>query len=130
MIGRLRRMSWANRGVLAEAVCALAAMPVLVRVFGVRSLHDTVVRSTSARMHSGGSADATASTRVREIASLVVSAARRAPGDHTCLHRSLALWWMLRRRGFDGRLRMGVRKGDTAFEAHAWVEYAGEVVND
>jgi len=105
-------------------------MHVLVRILGVRSLHDAVVRATSARVHPGLDADATASTRVREIASLVASAARHVPGDYTCLHRSMALWWMLRRRGFDGHLRMGVRKGDAAFEAHAWVEYAGAVVND
>ncbi len=42
----------------------------------------------------------------------------------------MALWWMLRRRGFDGRLRMGVRKGEASFEAHAWVAYAGVVLND
>ena len=115
---------------LVEAACAITAMHALVRVFGVRSLHDALARSTSARLQASVAGNRTASERVREVASLMAKAARHVPGDYTCLHRSMALWWMLRRRGFDGRLRLGVRKGRTAFEAHAWVEYAGDVLND
>lgn len=105
-------------------------MHVLVRVFGVRSLHDALVRATAARVSPSANAGSGASARVSEVASVVAMAARHALGDSTCLHRSLALWWILRRRGFDGRLRMGVRRGDPSFEAHAWVDYAGVVLND
>ena len=37
---------------------------------------------------------------------------------------------MLRRNGIDSELRIGVRRGDGAFQAHSWVEYAGLVLND
>ena len=126
----LRALSWASRGLLVEAAVAIPAMHLLVRVFGVGPLHDALVRVTSARVPAQGDAGGGASERVGEVARVVAMAARHAPGDHTCLHRSMALWWMLRRRGFDGRLMMGVRKGDAAFEAHAWVNHAGVVLND
>jgi hypothetical protein len=126
----LRALSWTSRGLLIEAAFAIPAMHVLVRVFGVGPVHDALVKVTSARVKVHVDDGAGGATRVGEVARVVAMAARHAPGDHTCLHRSMALWWMLRRRGFDGRLRMGVRKGDAAFEAHAWVNHAGVVLND
>lgn len=48
----------------------------------------------------------------------------------TCLERSLALWWMLRRRGIETELRIGARKDRGNLEAHAWLELNGAVLND
>jgi hypothetical protein len=48
-----------------------------------------------------------------------------------CLGRSLVLWFLLRRRGIDAELVIGAdmpRGGQ--LPAHAWVEVAGEPVND
>lgn len=64
------------------------------------------------------------------VARWVDVAARRGVFRSNCLHRSLTLWWLLRRRGLENELRIGVRKGSDQMEAHAWVEYAGEVLND
>jgi hypothetical protein len=35
---------------------------------------------------------------------------------------------MLRRRGHDPSLRIGVRRGGSELEAHAWIECSGAVV--
>jgi len=48
----------------------------------------------------------------------------------TCLERSLVLVWLLRRKGLQGDLHIGVRPSESGVEAHAWVEYAGTVLND
>jgi hypothetical protein len=58
----------------------------------------------------------------------VAIAAALYPGRALCLERSLALYYYLRRAGVDARFRLGARPHP--FEAHAWVEYAGEPVND
>jgi Transglutaminase-like superfamily len=58
------------------------------------------------------------------------SAERHGPGTPNCLERSLTLWWLLRREGIDGELRIGARKNESRFEAHAWVELRGVVLND
>lgn len=47
----------------------------------------------------------------------------------SCLHRSLVLWWLLERRGFEAALRFGARKHEGRLEAHAWVEHAGAPVH-
>jgi len=58
-------------------------------------------------------------------------AAGNVPVRARCLERSLALWWLLRRRGVGAEVELGVRKTDAGeLEAHAWVEVAGRAVND
>ena len=47
-----------------------------------------------------------------------------------CLQRSLALYLWLSRQDLQADLRIGVRKVGKAIEAHAWVEYGGEVLAD
>lgn len=57
-------------------------------------------------------------------------AGRRAVGAE-CLGRSLVLWFLLRRRGIDAALVIGAGKPvGGELPAHAWVEVAGEPVND
>lgn len=58
------------------------------------------------------------------------SAERHGPGTPNCLERSLTLWWLLRREGVEGDLHIGARKCESRFEAHAWVEVRGVVLND
>lgn len=48
----------------------------------------------------------------------------------SCLERALVLWWQLRRRGVAANLRIGARKEQDRFEAHAWVEVAGQPLLD
>jgi Transglutaminase-like superfamily len=47
----------------------------------------------------------------------------------TCLEESLTLWYLLRKQGIPACLRIGVRKENEKFEAHAWVEHGGEALN-
>ena len=37
---------------------------------------------------------------------------------------------LLRRRHVTSRIHIGVRKGETAMEAHAWLSWQGRVLND
>jgi len=61
---------------------------------------------------------------------LVKVAAGKISPIATCLHRSLTLWALLRLQGIEARLIFGVHKPENHFEAHAWVEYDGLVLND
>ena len=48
-----------------------------------------------------------------------------------CLARSIALRQLLGRRGIgEARVRVGVRRVDGRFEAHAWVELRGHVIGE
>jgi len=67
--------------------------------------------------------------RVPRTCRIVGAAQRRSPWKFTCLEESLVLWYLLRGQGIAARLRIGVRKIGEKFEAHAWVEYNGEALN-
>jgi transglutaminase-like putative cysteine protease len=54
---------------------------------------------------------------------------RRVPWDGRCLAQALAATAMLRRRGVEGTVSLGVCEGETAgFEAHAWLRVGSRVV--
>lgn len=60
-----------------------------------------------------------------------ISAVGGSPYGATCLDRSIFLWALMRQRGLDGRLRIGVAfDADQRLDGHAWVEFGGRVVND
>jgi hypothetical protein len=40
------------------------------------------------------------------------------------------LWWLLLGQGIHADLRIGVTRPQGQFEAHAWIEYQGVVIND
>ena len=68
---------------------------------------------------------------VRPLGEAIGLVAGRSVVGARCLGRSLVLWFLLRRRGIDAELVIGVeapRGGE--LPAHAWVEVAGEPVND
>ena len=70
----------------------------------------------------------TVTTVIGDVVTAVDRAGRYVPGG-TCLPKSLALAWMLRRRGVAAAVRIGVKK-DGRFEAHAWVECGGVAVTE
>lgn len=67
----------------------------------------------------------------RRLALAITRAARFGVFRPQCLARSIALSRMLSERGIQGALvRVGVRRTDGQFLAHAWVELAGETLGD
>jgi hypothetical protein len=126
---RASRLSAAERLVLAQALTLLPLTALALRVLGFRRWQATLARLAPAGDTPAGK-DEMLAQRGRAIARLVEAAARRGPYRATCLPRSLTLWWLLRRQGIDAELRIGVRKDAGPFEAHAWVEWRGRVLND
>lgn len=71
----------------------------------------------------------------REAAERLARAVERAGRDFSvypadCLVRSLVLVRLLRRRGLCADLRLGARTLTGVFEAHAWVEHAGQPLGE
>jgi hypothetical protein len=106
----------------AEAVLALVAVDVILRLRGYATARSIVGRCAASN----------ASPIDRQLCQATVAAVDRAatcyPRRLMCLERSLAIAWLLRRRGVNAQLVIGCRH--TPFYAHAWVEHAGEVIND
>jgi len=65
------------------------------------------------------------------LAAHMVNTADRHGFVHpSCLAKSMTLWWLLGRQGIDSLLRIGIRKENDKFEAHAWVERNGAALNE
>lgn len=69
-------------------------------------------------------------SKIVKTTRMVQLAARYCQPWAKCLQKSLVLWALLRRQGINAELRIGVRREGGNFEAHAWVEYEGFVLND
>jgi Transglutaminase-like superfamily len=65
---------------------------------------------------------------VRAAEHAVAMAGALYPGRALCLEQSLVLYYVLRRRGVLVTYCHGVQP--RPFEAHAWIEYRGEAIND
>ena len=100
---------------------------VMLRIRGYRRLQAWLLRISPEPRQADAQAVRSAA---QETARLVEIAARYSVLTANCLSRSMMLWWLLRRRGVATELRIGVRKRDGLFEAHAWVELDGWVLND
>jgi hypothetical protein len=127
---KFRRLPGSERLLLLQAAALASLMGLGLRCLGFRRLHAFLTRFTPPVKPSRTHDVVRLGLQARRWASLVETALRWAPSSATCLHRSLTLWWLLRRRGIDGELRIGVRKTSDQLEAHAWVEYQGVVLND
>jgi hypothetical protein len=67
-------------------------------------------------------------TTVEHIVAQVAVAGALFPGRARCLEQALALHSLLRRRGIPTTVYLGVRPH--RFQAHAWVEYRGQPLNE
>jgi hypothetical protein len=126
----VRRLTWRDRWLLFQAGLLVPVLGLSLRVVSFRRTYSVLRRLAPASDHVLPTDAETASARVLQVAHVVAMASRHTPTPNSCLHRSLALWWLLRRRGFDSHLRFGARRQQGGFEAHAWVEHNGVVVFD
>lgn len=59
---------------------------------------------------------------LHRAAKRISQAARLCSGPSTCLSQAIAARFLLGRIGLPSELRIGVRKAEGKFEAHAWLE--------
>lgn len=108
---------------MVQAQWALLAARGMVRNRPIGSLATPTVGNPAA--------DPARLPEARRLALAVVRAASFGVFRPQCLVRSVALSQMLADRGISGALvRVGVRRKNGEFSAHAWVELAGETLGD
>lgn len=122
---KLTRLPYPEWVWLFQAVVLIAPLRLVLRCFGLRrtrhvlhSLFPPHSRATPSEMV------------VSRLTYLVDVAARHSLYQPECLERSLTLWTLLSRHGFDPVLRIGARKPGETMDIHAWVEYQHVVLND
>lgn len=114
----------ARTGAPSMLVCLLllTAVDASLRLFGLR-------RTVHAMRGLVGSRQSpTRPGLITDAAHAVATAAAFYPRRALCLEQSLVLYWVLRRRGVEAQLKVGVRP--FPFTAHAWVEHNGHPINE
>lgn len=129
-LDKLRQLSWEQCWWIGQAILFLPVIHLGLITLGYSRLRKGLEKIIPKRSLDPSYSDAAILHRSQEIARLVSIAARHGFYQATCLRRSLLLWWFLRRDGIPGRLCFGTRFAGREFEAHAWVEVGGCVVND
>jgi Transglutaminase-like superfamily len=126
---RLRRFSALGRtarGLFLRAAALLPLISLSLRLRGFRKTQTSLQKYLSPSKEDDSSVPGRVDLTVR----MVRAAVRHGVGHPSCLEESLALWWLLGRQSIVSELRIGVRKHDEKFEAHAWVEREGVAVNE
>jgi hypothetical protein len=119
------RLPSQEKSLFLAALTLLLAVRVALKGLGLRRVQALLDR----RMRHDGPVESDgALRRARRTARLVAVAAEYAGG--TCLARSVVLVSLLEGQGIPAQLRIGVRKGENGFEAHAWVDAAGVSLNE
>lgn len=120
---KFRSLTAQQRGVAVTAVLLLPVFRLGLQLFGLKRWRSMTLRAAGPR-------SPTPYDEARALGDLVNAVARHSPLPQACLTRSLLLEWLLRRRGIDAELRIGVQRIGAGIAAHAWVESGGVPVND
>ena len=121
------------RGIFLRAAAVLPVISVSLKMRGFRATQKFLLRSLPiARQTSQeNSIRIVRDLKRTELTARMVNAAiRHVWRASTCLEKSLALWWLLGRQGIASQLRIGARKLEGKFEAHAWVERDGAALSE
>ena len=130
MIRRLRRwlaLPARERGTFLLLCGLQPAISLALRMFGYKRTRAWLERHS--RIKATEPATAAALSDAQRLAELARIAGRHGPMETTCLRQGLAVYWLLRRRGLQPDLKLGVgRLGNAAPDMHAWVELDGHAL--
>jgi len=124
------KLSGPERRYFFMGALLLPATVVSLRMFNFRSVQRSLERWYSDAVRTGARDDTAIFAEVQTASRMVDAASRYGVARGNCLSKSITLWWLLRRQGIPVQLRFGARKTGARFEAHAWVELDGRVIND
>ena len=129
MPGRLaawRALNGADQRRLLGLACGLPVVETSLQCIGAQRTASWLSRAIKPRpIHPPAAAELQQADR---LAHLAVIAGRRGILQARCLSQAMLVRALLRRRGLDAVVQVGVRKDSGQFDAHAWVELDGHTL--
>jgi hypothetical protein len=119
-------LSWRDWCILGQAWLLLLAVDLGLRLLPFARVQELVTLGRKAGQPQAAAASAT----IQRLRQLVGMAGRHHLYPMSCLRQSLALQWLLGRRGIMVDLRIGVQKQTDGLAAHAWLEYHGQAIGE
>jgi len=126
---QLSQLSGADWKVLLAALFLLPACALSLRLKGFNWTRQFIEKHPKESMNAPG-AHENHLNQAKRTAYLVSVAASHGIYRANCLKKALVAQWLLRRRGIDTDLKIGVEKDLTLFNAHAWLEYRDQMLVD
>lgn len=118
-----RALAFREKLLLVRFVFCLPWIALCLRFFGyLRTRHFLLHFVRQDRLHQ---ADDIEMRKAQRVGELIAIAGRHGLVTATCLRQSVLLEYWLKRRGLAAEIRIGVRKAEEDFDAHAWVELNG-----
>jgi len=137
-----------ERYLLLQALILLPLVALSLKLWGLKQTHSLLTyflspksllcatsspkvenRENSAFIFGGETCCISTSSQILTTAN-IVKIATKYYNWATCLRKSLVLWYLLRLQGIAAQLQIGTKLDGGEFQAHAWVEYQGNVVGD
>jgi hypothetical protein len=115
------RMSASEQGLFLRALFLLPLIKLGLRLFSFTKLAQML---DAERTIVTAAPDARRKTK--QVVKVVAIAANHGFVEANCLPRSLTAHWLLRGLGVASEVRFGGANRESQFEAHAWIECAGE----
>jgi len=128
-IGKWRALPASERCTLAQLVCLLLLSWAGLRLLGTKRMLGIAQPEVSiARNQQNIKIQATGYTQ--RCAELTAIAAHHCLPRGSCFPQSLALCWLLRKKGLEAQIRIGIKPHSAPLLAHAWVEYQAMVLGN
>jgi hypothetical protein len=129
MPGRLaawRALNGTDQRRLLGLACGLPVVELSLRRLGAQRTASWLSRAIKPRaIHPPAAAELQQADRLAHLAAI---AGRRGVLEARCLSQAILVSALLRRRGLDAVLQVGVRKDAGQLDAHAWVELDGHTL--
>ncbi|MBI2373435.1 MAG: lasso peptide biosynthesis B2 protein [Deltaproteobacteria bacterium] len=124
-VGAIHGLDAESKRALAEAGALLPGIHMSLRTRGLDRTRADLRRLVATRPRQEGTIDA------HRVGLLLNELTFLGFGAFRCLARSLALWTVLRRRGLEAEIQLGVPKAQgSTFVAHAWVTVGGRAIGE
>jgi hypothetical protein len=129
-LNKLGQFSSHDRRLLFQAVLLLPIIHFALSFLGYYRLQRLMDKLFPLKLSNTPRPETEILHQAREIARIVSIAAQHGFFRASCLRKSLLVWWFLRRQGVQSNICFGVQMIDHQLEAHAWVEYKDNIIND
>lgn len=127
---KLANLEFSEVVLLINFFMLLPLMALLLKIMGLRRSQQALSVLTTKEITVSIDLNDSLIYEAKRLAWLISIASSHGLCSTNCLHRSLALWFVLRFRGINSDIRLAVRNPESGFEAHAWLEINGHVLND
>jgi hypothetical protein len=120
---KLRALAWQEKFLLARFIFCILWVSFSIRFFGyLRTRRFEYGFISEEKLHQANDIEF---ARAERAAELIAIAGRHGFITATCLPQSVFLEYWLKRQNLAAEIKIGVRKADDLFDAHAWVELNG-----